>query len=840
LGNLDKWWALVISIGIFVIAFSTIGVSYQDSHCTGMSGEEMIKCKMSGPADDSGGVCEGLSSYECLQKAKDTDGDGLDDYVDLCPNEPETFNGFADDDGCPDDLQTLTPDEIKQAYDGLTNKFQEKVPEPILDEFQSVELPTPVEDTKLDTRIFEIQMIEDTQAYAQQTGLDFKENFVRVLVTADNSNLAEKINQVAIVETSSGSLYQVKVSIDKISELSNLAEVQSISPLKHALQTSIVVSEGVESMNVVHVPNKSLSGKNVKIAVFDKAFDIDNEEIKNNIVQSKSFRFDDDSSKIPVGGYSNEYIHGTSVVEIIIDVAPDVDIFLYTFDTRLEFLDAVSEALKNDVDLMTTSTGWISSPTDGKSPMTQKIEEVINQEIPFVISAGNYAETHWSGDFSDEDEDKWHEFALDDEGLSFDVNVNRVIKGIPLVAYLMWDNTGNQQNDFDLTLTDPSGNIVATSSNIQDQIQQNVEYVYFVPEEEGTYSLGISYQGSLKPSAVLEIFSNTDKLEYSVPSGSVNVPTDAKGAFVVGAIRHDSGKLEPYSSQGPTKNGKQPVPNLVAPSGVTTLSHDKNFSGTSAAAPHVAGLIALLLESNPNLTPSIIAEKIQSNTDRTDILLTQSGYDNIYGYGKANATFLNQFLKEISNIPTWIKNNAGWWADGAISDEEFVKAIEFLINKGILSIPDYQGGTSSSTSLIITEETFLLPKYPKSENINISGNIDDYKQGTDVNVIITKPDGEIEEHRVVATRDGNFNDFYKLDHLADSGSYHVTVQYQSSEFDILSFRVVKNLEDVVEKKVEIPDWLRNNAKWWSESSIKDSEFVTGIQFLISNGIMNIK
>ena len=676
MGNLDRLGVLLISVGLFVIAFSTIGVSYQDSHCAG------------------------ISFLECLEKIIDTDGDGIHNDMDLCPNEPETFNGIQDEDGCPEDLPTLTPEEIKQAYEGLTNKFQEKVPEPILDEFQFIELPIPIEDTKLDTRIFEIQMIEDAQAYAQQTGLDFKENFIRVLVTADTNNLTEKINQVAIIETSSGNLYQVKVSIDKISELSNLAEVQSISPLKHALQTSIVVSEGVESMNVVHIPNNGLSGKNVKIAVFDIAFDIENEEIKNNIVQSKSFRFDDDSSKIPVGGYSNEYIHGTSVAEIIIDVAPDVDIFLYTFDTRLEFLDAVSEALKNDVSLMVTSTGWISSPTDGKSPMTQKIEEVINQEIPFVISAGNYAETHWSGDFSDEDEDYWHEFALDDEGLSFDVNVNRVIKGIPLVAYLMWDNTGNQQNDFDLTLIDPSDKIVATSSNIQDQIQQNVEYVYFVPEEEGTYSLGISYQGSLKPSAVLEIFSNTDKLEYSVPTGSVSVPTDANGAFVVGAIRHDSGKLEPYSSQGPTKNGKQPVPNLVAPSGVTTLSHGENFSGTSAAAPHVAGLVALLLESNPNLTPSAVAEKIQSNTDRTEILLTQSGYDNIYGYGKANATFLNQFLKEIPDIPSWIKNTVGWWADGAISDEEFVKAIEFLINKGIMKIPTTEQGSVSQDNKI--------------------------------------------------------------------------------------------------------------------------------------------
>jgi len=32
----------------------------------------------------------------------DSDGDGINDPVDQCPNEPETFNGFEDSDGCPD------------------------------------------------------------------------------------------------------------------------------------------------------------------------------------------------------------------------------------------------------------------------------------------------------------------------------------------------------------------------------------------------------------------------------------------------------------------------------------------------------------------------------------------------------------------------------------------------------------------------------------------------------------------------------------------------------------------------------------------------------------------
>ncbi|QMU55585.1 MAG: peptidase [Nitrosopumilus sp.] len=39
-----------------------------------------------------------------------------------------------------------------------------------------------------------------------------------------------------------------------------------------------------------------------------------------------------------------------------------------------------------------------------------------------------------------------------------------------------------------------------------------------------------------------------------------------------------------------------------------------------------------------------------------------------------------------NEIPEWVKNNAGWWADETISDGEFLSAIEFLIKDGIISV----------------------------------------------------------------------------------------------------------------------------------------------------------
>ena len=37
-------------------------------------------------------------------------------------------------------------------------------------------------------------------------------------------------------------------------------------------------------------------------------------------------------------------------------------------------------------------------------------------------------------------------------------------------------------------------------------------------------------------------------------------------------------------------------------------------------------------------------------------------------------------------LPDWVKNNAGWWADDLVSDQEFVRAIEWLIDEGVMTV----------------------------------------------------------------------------------------------------------------------------------------------------------
>jgi len=53
----------------------------------------------------------------------------------------------------------------------------------------------------------------------------------------------------------------------------------------------------------------------------------------------------------------------------------------------------------------------------------------------------------------------------------------------------------------------------------------------------------------------------------------------------------------------------------------------------------------------------------------------------------------NVFAQDV--IPSWIKNNAGWWATDQIDDSSFLQGIQYLIKEGIMVIPPTE--TSEAT-----------------------------------------------------------------------------------------------------------------------------------------------
>ena len=49
-------------------------------------------------------------------------------------------------------------------------------------------------------------------------------------------------------------------------------------------------------------------------------------------------------------------------------------------------------------------------------------------------------------------------------------------------------------------------------------------------------------------------------------------------------------------------------------------------------------------------------------------------------------------------VPDWVKSNAGWWADGTISDGEFVSGVQHLIKEGILAVPQTTTVSAETTT----------------------------------------------------------------------------------------------------------------------------------------------
>lgn len=76
-----------------------------------------------------------------------------------------------------------------------------------------------------------------------------------------------------------------------------------------------------------------------------------------------------------------------------------------------------------------------------------------------------------------------------------------------------------------------------------------------------------------------------------------------------------------------------------------------------------------------------------------------------------------QSSKSENQIPSWIKNNAGWWAEDKISDNDFVSGIQYLISVNIIRI-------SATSTMKLSSDAFedngMIPKIYTCDGENVS------------------------------------------------------------------------------------------------------------------------
>jgi len=89
--------------------------------------------------------------------------------------------------------------------------------------------------------------------------------------------------------------------------------------------------------------------------------------------------------------------------------------------------------------------------------------------------------------------------------------------------------------------------------------------------------------------------------------------------------------------------------------------------------------------------------------------------------------------------------------------------------------------------------------------------------------------------------DGYDTEYLELTNGPDSRTLIIPFFYGDSQVEIIGTDVLEVglVEIFSEKEIEIPAWVKNNAEWWADDLIGDSDFVSGIQFLITEGIMTI-
>lgn len=363
---------------------------------------------------------------------------------------------------------------------------------------------------------------------------------------------------------------------------------------------------------------------------------------------------------------TDSYGHGTAVSGILcgeepwlreyVGISPQIDL-LVADRSRNDFTTYIDWAESHGARVMLYEFGaWIFQFMDGTSPLEQAISDEWDNGIPQIVPAGNLANGNK------------HAAAGTFQGFTdfrFAVPSKRDITTIYLTT--LWLD-GSEALSFSLInpagaqialpgdkkfYSDPSGNL-CWSYGVQISPKGTRRFdVYISGVSTGTWKLRVT---SSEQDVYLHAYLSDNIGGWSggayfssnvSTASTVSWPATADKALVVGSfstrgINVSPGAISVFSGIGPRIDGTKIV-DLCAPGNYdifTICSKDagnplgsyKEFTGTSAAAPHAAAACAILLQMNPSLSPDQIAYLLTSSALSDGF--TGTTPNDTWGYGK--------------------------------------------------------------------------------------------------------------------------------------------------------------------------------------------------------------
>ena len=251
-----------------------------------------------------------------------------------------------------------------------------------------------------------------------------------------------------------------------------------------------ITSEGVGVHGAALWHAAGFTGKGVKVGVIDLGFSGFSQLMGTELPGSVRVR-----CYIEMGEYTtsleqceaNGEPHGTAVAEALVDIAPNVQIYIALVQTNGDLRNAVDWMASEGVQVINYSVGdpW-DGPGDGTSPSSDSplrtVDVAVENGIVWANAAGNEGLSAWFGPFRDADGDSYHDFAYWPSGNPMEcIPLAAVPEGTDFSVQLRWQGrwrTDDLLADLDLFLHEKRSGlhnpVVAASGEFQNYV--NSEY----------------------------------------------------------------------------------------------------------------------------------------------------------------------------------------------------------------------------------------------------------------------------------------------------------------------------------------------------------------------------